>query len=128
MARPLFGLTESAQMRAELAATYDSTCSVKRPGAFVDEGGGTGYYQPGTTLSFDCRLTPASDGTETEIAAQPAIVELVRISYDLDGPVLLASDQPVVDGVQYEVVAVRPMGTHAMERHATLRIARASNG
>lgn len=121
MTLPLFSERDLAVMRAELLSTYRSTCTLERPGAFVDEGGGSGYYAPGTSDTFSCRTNAVSSGDETLLAEQPAIIELVRISYSLDAPAMVATDRPLVDGVRYEVVGVQPLDTHAVERHVTLR-------
>ena len=116
---------QMADLRRMSEGAMTSTCSIERTDddVWVDEGGGAGYWEPGVggPVTFPCRLAPVSGGDEVEIAERPDILHLVRMTYPIEAGPLRASDKPVIDGVQYEVVGVAPERQLAVERHATLR-------
>lgn len=113
--------TEALRMQQWMAEeTMTSTATIQRPGEYVSGPGGSGTFGPNVTVAFTCRLATVGAGDEAEIAAEPSIVEVVRMVYPLVVDVR-QDDEIVVDGRTYAVVAIRPRGTRAVQGVAVLR-------
>lgn len=117
--RPLFSDAELAAMRNETVATMVSTVRIVREGAYVDTGGGAGYYQPPTETTTQGRFS-AVTATEDTIAEQTENVATGRLALPL-GTDIRAEDEVFVDGVRFDVVGLPPIQTYAVERYALLR-------
>lgn len=101
-----------------------STASIETLGDFVDEGGGAGYYEDGDPVTFPCRVMPmdkTADLREALSGGQLDVTRHVLMTYPTRVTEVNSETNVTVDGVEYEVVGVPPIGTYSQHRTALLR-------
>lgn len=102
----------------------DSEASITTVGAWVDSGGGSGYFGAGTTVTFACRLRSLSnvaDIRESFAGGQLDVSKHLLMYYPLEVEELTSETPLTVDGDKYEVVGVPPLGTYDQHRVVLVR-------
>lgn len=114
--RQIIPPTMLARQRSLNEASLTEAASVAVQGAYVDTGGGRGYYDSDTVTTYPCRRAPlGSSAVEQQIASQRQEVILERV-YFAHGTVLRDKDKFEIDGVKYEVVANLPEKTFSAQK------------
>lgn len=94
---------------------------ITRPGTFVDEGGGAGYYTDDVVVTFPCRITTLG-GTpqEVEVASQLQDITVGKLVYPLDVTVL-GTDELEVGDKTYAIVGTPITPTIATRKWSVIR-------
>jgi len=130
MARSFVTPEMLATFRQMTESAMPDVATLRVPGAFVDEGGGSGYRPPGTDLIFGCRVTAMTtkeDVREFYVAGQLDVSDVLLMTYPTEITALTAESILTIASARhghsfkYEVVGLPPVPTYAVHRQALIR-------
>lgn len=104
--------------------------NITRKGAFVDEGGGSGYYEPGAVIQIPCRTAPLGSSPEEQRVAdqlEESGLELLIVPKDSDVR-MDDSAVEVTNGKRYDVRGKVPQPTYAIHDRYVVKEVRSNDG